>query len=339
MHKRPGAISGLVSSRRVQAQGATAGSQRDRGVVLCLMGPTAAGKTEVALALADRADVALVSVDSAMVYRGMDIGTAKPAPETLARYPHALIDIREPADPFSASDFLEGADAAVRVALDQGRLPVLVGGTMLYFKAFRDGLSELPAADRATRAGLEERAREVGWAALHAELAEADPAAAAKIRPSDAQRIQRALEVFRVSGRPISEWWSRSAGIGAAARLGCDLVCVGLAAPRDVLAERIEGRFDAMLARGFVEEVRALRAMPELSLETPAMRAVGYRQIWRHLDGRTSFDTARDAAVGATRQLARRQMTWLRAWEELTWMEGAVGDVARGILRRVEAHA
>ena len=303
------------------------------------MGPTAAGKTDVALALADRADVALVSVDSAMVYRGMDIGTAKPAPETLARYPHALIDIREPVDPYSAADFVEGADAAVRVALDQGRLPVLVGGTMLYFKAFRDGLSELPAADRATRGDLEERAREVGWAVLHAELAEVDPVAAAKIRPSDAQRIQRALEVFRVSGRPISEWWSRSAGIGAAARLGCDLVCVGLAAPRDVLAERIEGRFDAMLARGFVDEVRALRAMPGLSLETPAMRAVGYRQVWRHLDGQMDIDAARAAAVRATRQLARRQMTWLRAWGDLTWMEGAVEDVAQGILRQIVAHA
>lgn len=297
------------------------------------MGPTAAGKTDLALALADRADVALVSVDSAMVYRHLDIGTAKPDAATLARHPHALIDVREPTDPFSAADFLEGADATVRRALDQDRLPVLVGGTMLYFKAFRDGLSALPEADPATRGDLENRAREVGWAALHAELAAVDPVAAAKIRPSDPQRIQRALEVFRVSGRPISQWWSESAGEAVGARLDCELVCVGVAAPRDALGERIERRFDAMLARGFVEEVRRLRAMPGLDANKPAIRAVGYRQLWRHLDGETDFDTMRAAAIAATRQLARRQMTWLRAWRGLAWVDGAADDAAETILR------
>ena len=301
-------------------------------VALCLVGPTAAGKTDVALALAERADVALVSVDSAMVYRHMDIGTAKPDRETLARHPHALVDVREPVDAFSAADFLEGADLAVREALARERLPILVGGTMLYFKAFRDGLSALPAADEATRAALSARAREQGWAALHAELREVDPAAAARIRPSDPQRIQRALEVFRLTGRPISDWWSASAGARAESRLGCDLVWVGVTAPRHVLAERIERRFDAMLERGFVEEVRKLRAMPGLDLGKPAMRAVGYRQIWRHLDGETDIGAMREAALAATRQLVRRQMTWLRGWAGLNWAEGSVTDIADEIL-------
>ena len=299
------------------------------------MGPTAAGKTDVALALADRADVALVSVDSAMVYRHMDIGTAKPDARTLSRHPHALIDVREPVDPFSVADFLEGADAAVTDALDQRRLPVLVGGTMLYFKAFRDGLSALPQADHATRADLEQRAREIGWAALHGELEAVDPVAAARIRPSDPQRIQRALEVFRVSGRPISEWWSASSGSSVGERLDCALACVAVAAPRETLAERIAHRFDAMLERGFVEEVQALRAIPQLDRNKPSMRAVGYRQAWGHLDGETDFDTMRETAIAATRQLARRQMTWLRAWRDLAWLEGSAAEVAGAALRQL----
>lgn len=308
-------------------------------VALCLMGPTAAGKTDVALALAERADVALVSVDSAMVYRHMDIGTAKPDPETLARHPHALVDVREPVDPFSASDFLEGADRAVHDAFDQGRLPVLVGGTMLYFKAFRDGLSELPAADEVTRSELSARARQIGWAALHAELREVDPVAAARIRPSDPQRIQRALEVFRVTGRPISDWWSASSGVPVEARLDCDLLHVGVAASRGELADRIEHRFDAMLARGFVDEVRRLRAIPGLDPGKPAMRAVGYRQIWRHLDGETDFDAMREAALSATRQLVRRQTTWLRGWPGLVRAEGSVSEIVDEILRRLAARS
>ena len=306
-----------------------------RRVVLCLMGPTAAGKTDVALALAEHADVALVSVDSAMVYRHMDIGTAKPDAHTLARHPHALIDVREPTEAFSVADFLDGADAAVSYALGQGRLPVLVGGTMLYFKAFRDGLSALPEADPATRADLEGRAREVGWAALHDELDAVDPVAAARIRPSDPQRIQRALEVFLVSGRPISEWWHESPAQHAGARLDCSLACVAVGAPRDTLAERITRRFDAMLEQGFVEEVRALRGMPGLDRDKPSMRAVGYRQIWAHLDGETDFDTMRETASAATRQLARRQMTWLRGWGGLKWLEGTAPDVAEAIMRQL----
>ena len=308
-------------------------------VALCLMGPTAAGKTDVALALAERTDAALVSVDSAMVYRHMDIGTAKPDPETLARHPHALVDVRDPVDAFSAADFLEGADRAVRDAFARGRLPVLVGGTMLYFKAFRDGLAELPEADVATRAELSARAREVGWAALHEELREVDPVAAARIRPSDPQRIQRALEVFRLTGRSISDWWSTSAGAPLGARLDCELVCVAVTAPRDVLAGRIACRFDAMLERGFVDEVRRLRAMPGLDLGKPAMRAVGYRQIWRHLDGEMDFEAMREAALSATRQLVRRQTTWLRAWPGLIRVEGSVTDIADEILRRVPQSA
>ena len=303
------------------------------------MGPTAAGKTETGLALADAAPAALVSVDSAMVYRHMDIGTAKPDPATLARYPHALIDVRDPVDPFSASDFVAAADVAVEQAFEQGRLPVLVGGTMMYFKAFRDGLSELPAADGATRRRIEQRARDVGWTALHQELARVDPAAGERIHPNDPQRIQRALEVFHVTGKPISEWWSASRGVGARERLGCALVEVAVAPPREELLGRIELRFDAMLARGFVDEVRGLRTTPGLSADKPAMRAVGYRQVWRYLDGEIDRATMRDAGVAATRQLARRQMTWLGAWPGVAWIEGPAASAARDILRRCTAAA
>ena len=303
------------------------------------MGPTAAGKTGIGLALADAAEVALVSVDSAMVYRHMDIGTAKPDPATLARYPHALIDVRDPADPFSAADFVAAADVAVERAFEQGRLPVLVGGTMMYFKAFRDGLSELPAADGATRRRIEQRAREVGWAALHEELVRVDPTAAERIHPNDPQRIQRALEVFHVSGKPISEWWSDAAGVGARERLAGTLVEVAVTHPREELGKRIERRFDAMLAQGFVDEVRGLRTAPGLSPEKPAMRAVGYRQVWRYLDGEIDRATMRDAGIAATRQLARRQMTWLRGWPGVAWVEGGAAIAARDILRHCRSAA
>ncbi len=302
-----------------------------RRVAVCIMGPTAVGKTDAALALADRTDVDLISVDSAMVYRRMDIGTAKPDAEVLARHPHALIDVREPSEPFSAADFLAGADPAVSSALDRGRMPVLVGGSMLYFKVFRDGLSTLPSADPSARAAIEERAARKGWKALHAELERVDPAAAARIHPNDPQRIQRALEVFHVSGTPISRWWSSSAARSVQQRLDCALIEVALSTDAH-LATRIGERFDAMLERGLIDEVARLRAMPNLDLSKPSMRAVGYRQVWRHLDGDLDFDAMRGQAVAATRQLARRQATWLRSWPHLRNVDGTPDEAANHIL-------
>ena len=295
------------------------------------MGATATGKTAAALALADRTDVDLISADSAMVYRHMDIGTAKPDRELLARHPHALIDVRHPTEPFSAADFLTGADAAVVRALDRGRTPVLVGGSMLYFKAFRDGLSTLPSAHPSTRSAIEERARQNGWKALHAELEGIDPAAAARIHPNDPQRIQRALEVFYVSGKPISEWWASSAGQSVRQRLDCSLLEVALSTDAH-LATRIGQRFDAMLEKGLIDEVARLRDMPNLDLSRPSMRAVGYRQVWRHLAGDIDLDTMRSQAVAATRQLARRQATWLRSWPDLRNVDGTPDEAANHIL-------
>ena len=309
-------------------------SLRDAGghrVAICIMGPTASGKTDVALALAQRADVALISVDSAMVYRGMDIGTAKPDPATLARHPHALIDVRHPAEPFSAADFVAGADAAVSEALGRGKLPVLVGGTMLYFKAFRDGLSALPSASAETRAALADRAAAIGWPALHDELARIDPAAAQRIHPNDPQRIQRALEVVETTGRPLSDW-HRQAGVPVRERLRLTLLECAIDVPRKTLAERIEVRFDAMLERGFLDEVRRLRALPGVTAAQPSMRAVGYRQLWHHLDGDWDLPTARQTAITATRQLAKRQRTWLNNWPGLETLAGSPDAMATQVL-------
>ena len=285
--------------------------------VVALMGPTAAGKTEAALGIADSAAVDLISVDSAMVYRRMDIGTAKPTAEVLARYPHALVDIRDPVDAYSVAQFVADADTAVRASLESGRTPVLVGGTMLYFRAFKAGLHRLPSADPVLRLEIATRAERHGWPALHAELARRDPQGAARMDPNNGQRIQRALEVLELSGKPMGYWWSRTAK-AADERLGCRLVEVAIdPEDRPVLHRRIADRLDAMLRRGLVDEVRALRDDPALSIETPAMRAVGYRQVWRHLDG----DYGRDAMVerigAATRQVAKRQLTWLKGWQGL----------------------
>ena len=299
--------------------------------VLAIVGPTASGKTGAALRLADEFPLALISLDSAMVYRDMDIGTAKPSPEELERFPHALVDIRDPADVYSVADFLADADAAVRAAHQAGRIPLLVGGTMMYLRAFREGLASLPSADAATRAELEREAEERGWSALHAELARVDPEAAARIHPNNPQRLQRALEVFRVSGRPISSWWREQAATGVTERLGVDLEVIAALPPsRAGLHAQIETRLDAMLAGGFVDEVAALRARGDLHAGLPSMRAVGYRQIWSYLDGRIDRTEMRAQAIAATRQLARRQLTWLRSW---AWVEPrspeALEDAAR----------
>jgi len=286
--------------------------------VLVLTGPTAAGKTDVALALAERMPVDLISMDSAMVYRGMDIGTAKPAPAVLARHPHALVDIRDPAEPYSAADFVADADAAVRQALDRGRLPVLVGGTMLYLRAFRDGLADLPPAAPEIRAAIAAQAERLGWPAVHAELARVDPAAAAKIHPHNRVRIQRALEVYRATGRPLSAWWAAQGAAGARARLGVRLEEVAIVpASRNMLAEPIGRRFAAMLESGLIDEVAALKARGDLSPALPSMRAVGYRQVWAYLDGAYDLETLRERGAAATRSLAKRQFTWLNRWSHV----------------------
>ena len=296
-----------------------------RPLAVCLMGPTATGKTDLALALAERLPVGLISVDSALVYRGMNIGTAKPDAGTLARVPHRLVDILDPAQPYSAGQFRRDALAAMDDIAADGRIPLLVGGTMLYFRALLHGLAPLPGADEGVRARLDARARRNGWPALHAELARVDPDAARRIHPNDAQRIQRALEVFEVSGRTISEWQNTP----EADPLPWQTVRYALTVPdRETLLRRIEKRFDSMLCDGFVDEVVALYRRGDLDADTPSMRAVGYRQMWEHVAGRVSLAAARERAIVATRQLAKRQMTWLRSESGLTWLElPGPGDV------------
>ncbi|MBN8893569.1 MAG: tRNA (adenosine(37)-N6)-dimethylallyltransferase MiaA [Rhodanobacter sp.] len=281
-----------------------------RPLAIFLMGPTASGKTALACALSERFPLDLVSVDSALVYRGMDIGTAKPDPATLARHPHALVDIRDPGQPYSAADFRADALPVMQRISAQGRVSLLVGGTGLYFRALQQGLSDLPEADPATRARLAAEAQQLGWPALHARLAALDPAAAGRIGCNDVQRLQRALEVIELTGRPLSELQRG----GTAARFPWRVLKLALLpTDRRVLHERIARRFDTMLAEGFLDEVRALRARGDLHADLPAIRAVGYRQAWEHLDGQTDAATFRDRAIYATRQLAKRQITWLRS--------------------------
>jgi tRNA dimethylallyltransferase len=280
-----------------------------RHPAIFLMGPTASGKTALACALSERFPVALVSVDSALVYRGMDIGTAKPDAATLAKYPHALVDIRDPAEPYSAADFRVDAIEAMKDIAARGKVPLLVGGTGLYFRALHQGLSNLPEADPAIRERLTREAEAIGWPAMHERLRSADPVAAARIGPNDAQRVQRALEVIELTGRPLSEQQRGGSGERFPWRV---LKLTLLPADRAPLHARIAERFDAMLAQGFLDEMRRLRARGDLHPDLPSMRAVGYRQAWDHLDGLTSAAEFRDRGIFATRQLAKRQITWLR---------------------------
>jgi tRNA dimethylallyltransferase len=275
---------------------------------VCITGPTACGKTELALELAEHLPLEVVSMDSALVFRGLDIGTAKPSAAIRSAVPHHLVDILEPTEAYSAGRFARDAAKAIAEICARGRLPLLVGGTLLYLRALRDGLSALPRADRAIRAELDREAAQDGWGALHERLRRLDPKAAARISPSDRQRIQRALEVHALTGRPISELQREGKKAPSAAILTIALV------PEDraSLAERIERRFDAMVAQGFVAEVERLHARGDLRADMPSMRAVGYRQLWAHLDGQYGWDDARAKAIVATRQYAKRQLTWLR---------------------------
>lgn len=295
------------------------------------MGPTASGKTALATALHAALPVDLISVDSGQVYRGLDIGTAKPAAAELARVPQRLIDIRDPAQAYSAAEFRVDALREMAAISAAGRIPLLVGGTMFYFRVLERGLSDLPAADPAVRARLAGQGAELGWPALHARLADADPATAARIQPTDPQRIQRALEILELTGLPPS----------AAAPAARDPLPYRIArlilAPDDraVLHARIAQRFDAMLAAGLVAEVAGLRRRSDLHLGLPSMRTVGYRQVWQYLTGELSYSTMRDQGIAATRQLAKRQLTWLRAESGVPWIDSGISDLTEAARRDI----
>jgi tRNA dimethylallyltransferase len=298
-----------------------------------LLGPTASGKTALALALAERFPAEIVSVDSAQVYRGMDVGTAKPTRDERRRVPHHLIDIADPTDAYSAGRF---RDDALRIASGihgRGKVPILAGGTMLYFRALTRGLADLPAAQPAIRSAIEARAARSGWPSLHAELAKVDPKAAARIEPNDAQRVQRALEVFEHSGRPLSDFHARE----EAAELPFEAIRIALEpGDRAVLHERIANRFRRMLAEGLVAELESLRGRYALNEGLPAMRSVGYRQAWDVLEGRAPLATLEARGAAATRQLAKRQLTWLRAMDDVERFDCLRPDLARAAGERVE---
>ncbi len=281
-----------------------------RELAVCLMGPTASGKTDLAIRLAEHFPVDIISVDSALVYRGMDIGTAKPDKETLERAPHQLVDIREPEETYSAGEFVDDAKAAIARSFASDRIPLLVGGTMMYFRALTGGLQQLPSADASVREAIDRRAEQAGWPALHAELELVDPKTASRLNPNDSQRIQRALEVYTVSGRPLSDWQKDA----PSAAVDCEVLKVGLTIePRALLHERIAMRLRQMVESGFADEVRALMQRPTLTAEHASMRSVGYRQFWACLAGDGDLEEAERLALYATRQLAKRQLTWMRS--------------------------
>ena len=296
-----------------------------RPPVIFLMGPTASGKTDLAIALCKALSCDIISVDSSQVYRSMDIGTAKPEPEVLCESPHRLIDICDPVDAYSVGEFLHDARREIDAISAAGRIPLLVGGTMLYFKALREGIADLPPANEKIRGEIEQQAAEKGWPFVHALLAEVDPEGAAAIHPNHSQRISRALEVYRVSGLSLSQLIKLQLEKGCGVpSLEKDYRIVQLAlipTDRAALHQRIEQRFDMMLNQGFVDEVKTLRERGDLTTDLPAVRAVGYRQIWAHLDGECTYDEMRARGVAATRQLAKRQLTWLRGWTDLHRLE------------------
>lgn len=298
-----------------------------------LMGPTAAGKTDLAIELSKVLPCELISVDSALVYRGMDIGTAKPSPAVLEAHPHALIDILDPVHSYSAADFRRDALQAMAQITARGNIPLLVGGTMLYFKALLEGLADMPGADAQVRADLEAQAARDGWQALHDQLAAIDPVSAARIHPNDPQRLVRALEVYRVSGSSMTELRARQSaqstepGALASGQLPYTVANLAIApTDRSVLHGRIALRFEQMLEQGFVDEVTALRARSDLHAGLASIRAVGYRQVWDHLDGKLTEVQMRERGIIATRQLAKRQFTWLRGWADLHWLDSLAGD-------------
>jgi tRNA dimethylallyltransferase len=304
-------------------------------IAITVMGPTASGKTGLAVDMVKRLGGEIVSVDSALIYRGMDVGTAKPGPDVLAVAPHHLIDILDPSESYSAARFREDALAAMREITAAGRVPLLVGGTMLYFHVLQHGISPLPGADATLRAELDLRAAREGWPALHAELTRLDPAAAARIHPNDPQRIQRALEVCYISGRRLSELQQRREVEAPRYRY----IKLALAPPSRVLLHGIiEARFRSMMEQGFLDEVKRLRTRDDLHRGLPAMRAVGYRQLWEHLEGACALEDSVRRGIVATRRYAKRQLTWLRAEPEVTWFDATAPTLVDAACSFVAQH-
>lgn len=302
--------------------------------IVFLMGPTASGKTALAMDLYDQLPCEIVSVDSAMIYRDMNIGTAKPDAEMLARYPHRLIDLRDPAQAYSAAEFRTDALAEIARIQNAGKIPLLTGGTMLYFHALLNGLATLPQADPAVRQRIEAEAAEKGWSAIHARLADVDPQSAERLNPNDSQRLQRALEVYEITGRSMTEHWAEQ----QAQRLDRPVVSLSVMPPeRSVLHERIAQRFQIMLDQGFEEEVRALWGRGDLDLSMPSVRCVGYRQMWEYFSGQWDYETMQFKGVVATRQLAKRQITWLRSWENLNWLDTNDRDITSKALKLINS--
>lgn len=298
----------------------------DSPVAICIMGPTATGKTELALAIKHALPVEIISVDSAMVYRGLDIGSAKPSAEELALAPHRMIDIVDASEAYSAGRFRDDALRHMQQICAQSNTPLLVGGTMLYFNALQRGIAELPEASEVIRKKLDTEAAELGWSVMHQRLQEIDPASAARIHPNDPQRLQRALEVHEITGKTLTQLWQEQ----TVKALPYHLVKIALMPPdRKVLRTRIARRFDAMLAAGLVEEVKQLQSRQDMHADLPSMRAVGYRQVWQYLQGQYSYDTMRDKAIIATAQLAKRQMTWLRSEQNCNFIDPAELDVQK----------
>lgn len=293
-----------------------------------LMGPTASGKTDLAISLCKRFPCDIISVDSALVYRGMDVGTARPDAETLRRTPHRLVGFLDPEESYSAGEFVRDACREMDEIFAAGRIPLLVGGTMMYFRALTEGIASLPSADTDIRRLIDAEAEERGWPALHDELRQVDPEAAGRIKANDRQRIQRALEVYRASGTPLSVWQRKS----RPQRDDIRYVKIGLnIEPRSRLHERIAQRLDIMVNSGFIEELQQLRSRPNLVADCPAMRSVGYRQFWRYLDGEYSLEEAKDRALFATRQLAKRQITWLRSEKDVFLLDPLEAGVINAI--------
>jgi len=298
-------------------------------VLLTLMGPTASGKTDLAMALSKSVGAEIVSVDSALIYKGMDIGTAKPSKQELVEAPHRLIDIRDPSEAYSVAEFVNDAHGEISEISRLGKIPLLVGGTMMYFKSLVDGLSPMPPANPKLRAEIESRALQSGWHSIHAELVKVDPELAQEIHPNHSQRLGRAYEVFLSTGVPMSQWQKRR-GARLEDRYNVIQMCLHVS-DRSVLHQRIEQRFERMLETGFIDEVKALHSRGDLNPDMPSIRAVGYRQVWEFLEGTLDYDTMKGKGIAATRQLAKRQLTWLRGWQDLNNLEAL--DVDGSILK------
>ena len=309
-------------------------SRNKNDLVIFLLGPTASGKTALALELAKRLDVEIISVDSALVYTQMDVGTSKPSAEEIASVPHHLIDIISPENAYSAAGFRVDALRLIKEIQSRGRIPLLAGGTMLYYRALEQGLSTLPSADEALRQVLEQELKEKGVQYMHERLAAIDPESAARIHPNDPQRITRAIEVYELSGKPMSVWWAEQ----QTQSFPYPLLKIGIAPlERATLHKRIAKRFEQMLQQGFVDEVKQLRENPTLNLDLPSMRCVGYRQIWQYLDGDFDYETMKDKGIAATRQLAKRQLTWMRGEKNLVLFDSEAPDLLDRVWKSIEA--